>query len=125
MLTSCRVIVLFIHAVLVHKPWPMPYVFVPRESTVELNCTAQWVIDLANDTTDFPLPFNLIQEELSAHGVYELPMIETPGMPPTQRLLINDTERNNQTVIRCVRSVAVFSATTLFIHGNLLQYMHL
>ena len=42
---------------LVGDPWPIPHLFVPRESTVEINSTAGdgrysplWLIDLANDT---------------------------------------------------------------------------
>ena len=47
--------------------------------------------------------------------------IETPGMPPTLRPLINDTARNNQTVITCTGlSESIESIeTTLFIYGML------
>ena len=105
----------------------MPYIFVPRESTVEINCTAQdrsyspsWFINLANDTKDFPLSF-IQKDELNDHGVHELPRIERPGMPPTLRLLINDTSRNNQTVIICDQSATTSSTTILFVLGKLLK----
>ena len=114
----------------VDEPWPVPHIFAPRESTVEINCTAGetgytpfWSIDLANDTKESFLQFNLHQkEQLNAHNVYQLPQIETPGMPPTLRLLINDTIQNNQTRIQCDRSATSESATTLFVVGKVLIY---
>ena len=114
-------------AVFVDEPWPVPHLFVPRESTVEINCTAGdrsyrpfWLIDLANDTKSFSLQFNQ-EEQLNAHGVYQLPKIETPGMPPTLRLLINDTLRNNQTKIQCDQSATAPESTTiLFVLGKAL-----
>ena len=111
----------------VDEPWPVQYLFAPRESTVEINCTAgetsylpSWLIDLANDTKMSSLQFtNLNQkEQLNAHSVYQLPQIETPGMPLTLRLLINDTLRNNQTKIQCDRSATSESTTTLFVVGK-------
>ena len=113
--------------VFVDEPWPVPHIFAPRESTVEINCTAgersyspSWLIDLANDTKRSFLQFsNLNQkEQLNAHSVYQLPQIETPGMPPTLRLLINDTIQNNQTRIQCDRSETSESTTTLFVVGK-------
>ena len=92
--------------VLVSEPWPVPYVFAPQESTIVINCTADgqqpfWSIDLANDSVSTQHQFSTRRELLNAHGVYELPQIEIPGMPSTLRLLINDTEVNNQTEILC------------------------
>ena len=94
------------NSVFVDEPLPVPHIFA---STVEINCTAgersyspSWLIDLANDTKRSSLQFNPNQEEqLNTHSVYQLPQIETPGMPLTLRLLINDTLRNNQTKIQC------------------------
>ena len=114
-------------AVFVDEPWPVPHLFIPRESTVKINCTAGdrsyrpfWLIDLANDTKSFSLQFNQ-EEQLNAHGVYQLPKIETPGMPPTLRLLINDTLRNNQTKIQCDQSATTPESTTvLFVLGKAL-----
>ena len=105
---------------LVDEPWPMP-LFIPSGSTLELNCTSHerrsWLIDLRqNSTAGIPLSFDLIQEQLNAHGVFELPQIDAPGMPSTLRLLINDTARNNQTLIRC-QGATTFSTTTLFVLG--------
>jgi hypothetical protein len=117
----------FCALVLVEEPWPVPHLFVPRESTVEIYCTAgersyspSWLIDLANDTKSSSLQFsNLNQkEQLNAHSVYQLPQIETPGKPPTLRLVINDTVRNNQTEIQCDRSKTSISTTTLFVLGK-------
>ena len=118
----------------VDKPWPVPYLFVPKESTVEINCTARersyspfWLIDLANDTKNFSLQFINQEEQLSAHSVYQLPLIETPGMPPTLRLynniLINDTVWNNQTKIQCNRSATSESNTTLFVVGKVFWFI--
>ena len=110
----------------VDEPWPVPYIFAPRESTVEIECTAGersyspfWLIDLANDVKIFPLQFINQEEQLNAHGVYQLPQIVTPGMPPTLRLLINDTIRNNQTRIQCDRSETSESTTTLLVVGKI------
>jgi hypothetical protein len=92
--------------VLVSEPWPVPYIFAPQESTIIINCTAVgehafWSIDLANDSVSTQYQFSNREEILNDHGVYELPRIETPGMPATLRLMINDTAGNNQTEILC------------------------
>ena len=108
--------------VLVRVPglrWP-ERVFVPQSSSVQMNCTLTdspfWSIDLAEDAVTVPLPFAARSSLLNAHGLYELPQIETPGMPPTLRLLINDTARNNQTKITCTGTRESIE-TTLFIYG--------
>ena len=96
----------------------MPRLLVPRNSDVEMNCTVAvdnsntpfWAIDLANDSRDIQLQFSNRKQQLNAHGVYELPKIETPGMPSTLRLLINDTTINNQTEINCEHD-ALFTTT--------------
>ena len=119
---------LSLDSVFVDEPWPVPYIFAPRESTVEIRCTAGernytpfWLIDLANDVKTFPLQFINQEEQLNAHSVYQLPPIVTSGMPPTLRLLINDTIRNNQTRILCDRSAtSSVSTTTLFVVGKVL-----
>ena len=101
----------------------MPYIFAPQESTIIINCTADgeqsfWSIDLANDSVSTQHQFSTRRELLNAHGVYELPQIETPGMPPTLRLLINDTDINNQTEILCTDGENKLIHTTLFITGK-------
>ena len=84
-----------------------------------MNCTATngedhpfWAADLASDTRS--IQFRAGDKEFNNHGLYELPQT---GIPPTLRLLINDTERNNQTEIYCNRDDVALS-TTLFIFGK-------
>ena len=78
----------------------------PQDATVQIHCTADspsiWGIDLASDNSSFQYQFERRGqiEKLNAHGVYELPTIETPEMIIV-RLLINDTAVNNQTKIVC------------------------
>ena len=43
--------------------------------------------------------------------------IETPGMPLTLRLMINDKIQNNQIKIQCDQSATSESTTTLFVIG--------
>ena len=69
------------------------------QRTVTIHSHAFWSIDPAGDQLMTQFQFAIRGEVLNDHGLYELPRIETPGMPPTLRLLINDTEVNNQTVI--------------------------
>ena len=70
----------------------MPHILAPVNSTIIINCTAKgaenpiWSIDLANDSVSTQYQFSSRQHILNAHGVYELPRIETPGMPLTLRL---------------------------------------
>ena len=119
-------------SVFVDEPWPVPHILAPRGSTVEIRCTAGernytpfWLIDLANDTKSSFLQFtdrNNQEDQINSQSVYQLPQIETPGMPPTLRLLINDTIRNNQTRIQCDRSETSESTTTLFVVGKVLIY---
>ena len=104
-----------------HEPWPVSYLPVPQGSTVQVNCTTNsdsplWSIDLRSDLVTAHLQFDKRSARLNAHGLYELPRIETPGMPPTLRLLINDTARNNQTVIHCIGNSKSVQ-TTLFVFG--------
>ena len=104
----------------------MHYVMVPvNSSSVILYCednsnsmhSALWSIDLASDGLSTQQEFSTRRELLNQHGVYELPRIESAGMPPTLRLLINDTASNNGTVIDCMGDdVAV--RTTVFVHGK-------
>ena len=108
--------------VLVDEPWPRPYVFAPENSTVLINCTTPsdsplWSIDLASDGSNSQLQFSNRAEDLNAHGVYELSLINETGMPPTLRLLINDTARNNGTDIVCDNGNDIFE-TTLYVYGE-------
>ena len=100
-------------------PWPVPYFFVSQSSTVQIICKTDsmnpfWSINLANDSLrTTSLQFSTRGEQLNEHGLYEL---ETPGMPTVLTLLINDTARNNQTVIDCSGDRTSFE-TTLFVLG--------
>ena len=106
----------------VSEPWPAPYVYIPRNSTVEMNCTALnetrppiWAIDIASDAVMLPLQFTSEDEDLNAHGLFQ---IEEPGTPSTTvRLLINNTAANNQTVINCNRRGAL-ATTTIFVFSR-------
>ena len=99
----------------------MPYIFVPQESTIIITCTADghgeqpfWSVGLANESVSTHHQFSTRQGLLNAHGVYELPPIETQGIPHTLRLLINNTDVNNQTEILCTGHDKSIH-TTLFI----------
>ena len=102
----------------------MPQLLVPNGSNVEINCTAAvgiadppfWAIDLAADSSTTRLQFSTRKGKLNAHGVYELPPIETPL---TLRLLINDTAINNQTEIACYPGTATDTITILYVFGEL------
>ena len=101
----------------------MPQILIPIGSNVEINCTAAvdttdppfWAIDLATDSTTTRLQFTNRKGQLNAHGVYELPQIETPL---TLRLLINDTAINNQTEINCEPGAETIT-TILHVFGEL------
>ena len=103
----------------------MPQLLVPNGSNVEINCTAAvgtadspdpfWAIDLVADSSTTRLQFTSRKRQLNAHGVYELPRIETP---PTLRLLINDTAINNQTEIACDSGPGTMT-TILYVFGEL------
>ena len=107
--------------VLVDEPWPGD-VFALENSTVLFNCTTPsdsplWSIDLASDGSNFQLQFSTGDEDLNNQGVYELPIINETGMPPTLRLLINDTAKNNGTKIFCDGGDESFE-TTLYVYGE-------
>ena len=101
----------------------MPHILVPNGSNLEINCTAAvgtadppfWAIDLAADLSTTRLQFTNRKGQLNTHGVYELPPIETPL---TLRLLINDTEINNQTEINCEPGAETIT-TILHVFGEL------
>ena len=108
---------------LVGQPWPMPYLFVPENSTVIINCTTSssaplWSIDLGTDPDIAQLQFATRTDKLNANGVYELPPVEAQGLLSTIRLLINDTSMNNQTMIICDGGNEQFE-TTLYVYGKI------
>ena len=95
--------------------------YVPHNASVHINCTTDsdspfWAIDLPGDQLTTPFQFATRGKVLNDYGLYELPRIGTPGMPPTLRLLVNDTEINNQTVIECVGE-NVARQTTVYLYG--------
>ena len=112
-------------------PWSQPYLFVPQDATVQINCTADsnspfWAIDLANDSTSVQYQFGRSDqiEILNAHGIYELSRIETPETI-IMRLLINNTEVNNQTEIHCsdeVSTLILFVFRKSIIHNNIIMF---
>ena len=106
------------HTVQVPEPWPAPYLFVLRDSTVYMNCTPSgdsrfWAIELADDDTR--TQYRSTDAQFTDNGFYELPPV---GMPTTPRLVINDTSRNNGTRIICSTS-----ETTLFIFGKIAEFL--
>lgn len=104
-------------------PWVTKYLLVPnlKCSTVRINCKTDsdspfWSINLSNDSIDAAIQFHSRTKQLNAHGVYELPPIEMPdAMAPIYilRLLINDTQRNNLTEIKCIGENKLYSITLL------------
>ena len=125
-----HIIFFFFYAVLVSEPWPMPILYVPQDAHVMMNCTADgnsppfWSINLANDSSTLPHQFGTRQEQLNSYGFYEVPKIEISGMPLILRLLINETAKNNGTVIFCSRDKMELS-TTLSIFGKISHHSHI
>ena len=111
--------------VLVREPWPTPSLLVPlKSSTVEIHCTSEqtlsptaWAIDLGNDSSGFQYRTEIEADRhtLADYGIFKL---ETAGKPPSLRLLINDTARNNQTKILCG---SILSTTMLLFGMSWLQ----
>ena len=107
---------------LVPEPWPTPFLLVPLNSTVIMNCTASdvgdstpfWAADLSSDSK--PIQFRATDSQFNANGLFELP---PTGEPPTLRLLINDTSLNNQTGVYCNTGEEMALFTTLFVFGKL------
>ena len=111
------------------RAWPTPRVLIPVNSTVLINCTTNqsspyWSIDLAaadvgsKSFTDVGDQITFLNE----NGLYELPQVNIEGEPSTLRLLINDTEVTNQTVITCTGRNRDILETTLFVYGMLIKF---
>ena len=104
------------------SPWPET-VYAPHNASVHINCTLEtqgmpfWAINVADFNSD--LQFATQGELLNNRGLYELPRIDTPGMPLILRLLINDTGVNNNTVIKCSSLIVGVREmqTTLYLYG--------
>ena len=110
------------------KSWPTPYVLVPVDSTVLINCTTNqsvpyWSIDLAAAGIG-PKSFTELGGQmmfLNQKGLYELLQVNIENEPSTLRLLINNTEANNQTVVECIGGNRGILETTLFTYGMLIK----
>ena len=107
-----------LHTVVVDDPWPTPFLLVPQGSSVRMTCRADrnsptifWSIDLAIDTSTVQYQFPNGATTLNNAGVYELPREKNAT---TLGLLINDTAKNNGTVIHCNRGLM----STLLVLGK-------
>ena len=112
------------------QSWPTPSILIPVNSTVLINCTINqsyphWLIDVPAAGIG-PKSFTDVGGQLmflNDNGLYELQQISgAEGEPSTLRLLINDTERNNQTVVKCIGGDRDILETTLFIYGMLIKF---
>ena len=106
------------------QSWPR-FVYVPHNASVYINCTTDsnnpfWSIDPADDELETPLQFATRGEALNNEGLYDIEVLGGT-VPPTLRLLINNTELNNQTVIECVGE-RVNLRTVIFLYGKLMLY---
>ena len=114
-------------------PWPTPFILVPQNSSIQVNCRANrtsssesffWSIDLASDyPSDVRYQFSSGRARLNAYGVYDLTPSDSRSSEESTilMLLINDTTKNNGTVIRCTHSGEVITTTltsTLFVLGK-------
>ena len=102
------------------QSWPS-FIYAPHNASVYINCTTNssnpfWSINLAGDNVDSFLPFFPRGEDLNNEGLYDIG-VAGGTVPPTLRLLINDTEVNNQTMIECVGR-AVTHRTVIFLYGK-------
>ena len=95
----------------------------PHNANVYINCTLErqstpfWEIRLADFTTDLRFSDLANQRQtLKDRGVCNLPLIR--GMLPILRLLVNKTEVNNNTVIRCSDLSTSDRQTTLYLYGT-------
>ena len=110
-------------------PWQTEHLFVPELSTIHMKCTSDsnstspfWLVDLANDALGAAqIPFSSRADLLNANGVYEFPLINKTGMPPTVGLLINDTEMNNGTEVLCIGDNKSFKMK-LFVFGKSINF---
>ena len=102
--------------------------YVPRNARVFIDCIMDnshsfWAINLGGDDFDIFLQFstNYGKENLNNHGVYELPPMETSGMPSALKLLINNTDINNRTIIQCFDGNKLHK-TTLYLYSKLYHH---
>jgi hypothetical protein len=103
------------------RSWPT-FVYVPHNASVYINCTTDssspfWSIDPAEDGLNTPLQFATRAEALNDEGLYNINV----AAEMTLRLLINNTEVNNQTKIECVGETVTLG-TVIFLYGKLMLY---
>ena len=96
-------------------PFP-PDVMVPRHCTellIDCNRTGNpfWAVDLPGVATHYQ--FHTREKQLNERGVYNV-----SGPPNTLRLLINDTEQNDQTVVYCNGDTREEHRTRIMIYGK-------
>ena len=108
----------------VSEPWPAPPLLVPRDSTIEMSCTSLdqtsppiWSIDIASHGIVFPYQFGTPAADAVLHNSGLFKIVE-PGTPTAERLLINNTAVNNQTMISCNRHQGQPAITTLFVYSR-------
>ena len=111
--------------------WPTPSIPIPVNSTILINCTTNqshphWLIDVPAPGIP-PKTFAEIGGQktfLNQNGLYELQEVSIDGDHPSTRLrlLINITQLNNQTVVKCIGHDRDILETTLFIYGMLINF---
>ena len=99
--------------------------FIPQGSSIHINCTADsgqsplWSIRLTDSSVIFlQFTFPASEDLLNSHGFYEIPQEDSELI----RLIINSTQDNNGTLIRCIdggslESPIIFE-TTLIVYGG-------
>ena len=101
-------------------PWPMPYLYVPQNSTVIINCAFEGIaepffeVDIAN-TSFNGLEFDDRRgqrEILRDHGLFEI------SGSSSAVIEVNNTNMNNGTTIRCTYiGNSRLEQTTLLVYG--------
>ena len=99
--------------------------FVPQGSSVHITCTADsgqsplWSIQLTDSSDNF-FQFTFLPSEilLNLHGFYDVPTDDSGII----QLIINSTQDNNRTLIRCIDGGSLQESTifetTLIVYGR-------
>ena len=119
-----------IFAVEITEPWKRT-TYVPQGSSAHFNCTVSkneqsliiWSILLVGTDTPSQFGFQESINLLNSRGFYQLPMVTTES-DRTIQLLMNSTENNNGTVVRCdgINPPALLQETNIAIFGELYNY---
>ena len=103
------------------------HIYVPQNSILRINCTADssahnpvWSILLTGTTAISQFSFPQTVDLLNNRGFYEILIPEVSGKLKTIQLLVNSTQRNNGTLVKCNDAVSstLFSETNLIIFGK-------